>query len=222
MVVVSSGVESEREVRTAALFGEIPERFRYPQRPHGPQPIPIEATTSALSFVRRALECLGPPIAQEPPGWRDEMEILSDARLATARIEDLHVIDAEWVAERLKPAQAPRTAVTLMRGWLRYEIEAVLTRTFSELPSRFQPGFEAHSGLACQWLEETAALVTDRARASCFAALPGSTGPELADLARRLYHAPEAGPRLRKQVLRIFVGETLERILADSESESTG
>jgi hypothetical protein len=193
----------------------------YDGEPKNPSPADVE---TGFAVVERGLSALGPADDDEPTWTEYADQDLMDWTRFVERFEDRRTINARAVREFLATLTTPptypraRKVVSwrgLMRGWLRAQLGEFAQSIIMEVPAHYREDPNDLREVAFRCFERVALLLPDGDQTGCLVMVSDQVQMRVADLARRLYHHPEAGPKMKKVLDEIFVEAFAAKLKAD-------
>jgi hypothetical protein len=175
-----------------------------------------------LDIIHRGLEMLGPPASTEPTlaGFADLPKYLYDFALEAV---DLRAVSGARLrafceARRLDLFESYLCQGITLAGMARAILRSVFGDAAGDILEDV-PGYglrdpEDIGGLTLAWLEQNALLLRDGDQARCMRLMMYRFVMELVPLAKRLYHQPQAGPRVRRAIEEIFTDNVVADIRA--------
>ena len=190
--------------------------------PREPSPVLVE---EAFAVVEEGLSELGPVAADEPLredlGDQAVMEWLQFFTKFPSR-PGIDPISAREYVEGLPGSpswpEEDRQQVTwpgMMRAWLRAQFGMLAQSIIMEVPAYYQPDPQGLREVSFRCLERVALLLPDIDQAGCLNLMAECEQQGVKELARRLYHHPEAGPHVKAMIDKMFVKRFAAKLKAD-------
>ncbi len=212
----------------ADVLGTVPRRWSVPDVPRERAPwrtLTVALIDEGFDVVGRGLASLGPQEDDEP--YFDTFDAgndFADWDLFNARFSDRRILSGDAAREFLEArdqpsslsgARAPVTWSGSMRAWLRWELGRLAQRIIWETPALHVDDPAGLREATLRNLDRVALLLHDHDQAACLAAMLNKVQLEISDLARRLWHHPNAGPKMKGALDELFSGNYAEILKSD-------
>jgi hypothetical protein len=196
-----------------------------------PREPPPSSLVDGFAVVEEGLSGLGPVAPDEPVLVSFGDQAVMDWRQFYVRFPDRRDIDATSVRQYVEGLPGSpnypedRNRVTwpgMMRGWLRAQLGLLAQSIIMDVPAHYQPDPQGLRVVSFRCLEHVALLLPDIDQAGCLNLMAECEQQGVKELARRLYHHPEAGPHVKAMIDKMFVKRFAAKLKADPpESHDT-
>jgi hypothetical protein len=189
--------------------------------PREPSPVLVE---EAFAVVEEGLSELGPVAADEPLREHFGDQAVREWLRFFTRFPSRPSIDpvsAREYVERLPGSpscKGDRQQVTwpgMMRAWLRAQFGMLAQSIIMDVPPHYYPDPQDLRKVSFRCLERVALLLPDPDQAGCLNLMADREQQGVKELARRLYHHPEAGPHVKAMIDKMFVKRFAAKLKAN-------